>query len=280
MRRVYNILLCLAVALLTAACNRPRIIPEKELGQIFHDALLVNAYIQHNRAKMDKLDSMNIYEPVLAQYGYTPEDMQYTINDLSRRKSASLAKVADHMFTLLEQESEVHNAKIAKIDTIERVARRRYEKVVLHDTAIVAKTEADTSKLQIYIRNINKGGYRIEVDYTLDKEDKGIGRRYSARWMCGDSLIREITSSSISYRPNSKFQFDTWLTERDSLADRLLIDFTRFNLRKNRLPKTLLTINEIKVIHTPTNDDCLKQLFNEQSHMRIFADTMINLNLE
>jgi hypothetical protein len=278
MKRYIRIITSLLFAGTLLACNAPKIIPDRELGQIFHDAMLVNAFIQHNRQM--ELDSMNIYEPILAKYGYTKEDMHYTLNKITRQKSASLGNVADYMINTLTEESEKLNVKVAKMDTIESVARRRYEQILLRDTTIVATTEADTAKLQITVPHAQKGLYRLEVSYTLDKDDKGIGRRYYVDWMRGDSLVRNITNAPLIRGRKGKISVEAWLATGDSLADCMQIDFTRFNLKKNRLKKTPMTIHEIKVLYTPTIDESRERMLREQSHMRIFADTMINLKIE
>ncbi|MBE6200092.1 MAG: hypothetical protein E7138_07355 [Rikenellaceae bacterium] len=278
MKRTFNILTPLLLAAAMLSCNSPKLIPDRELGQIFHDAMLVNAYIQHNRQK--ELDSMNIYEPILARYGYSKEDMHYTLNKISRQKSASLGKVADYMINSLTAESDRLAEDVAKLDTIENVARRHFKKVIYQDTAIVAKVEADSALLQITIPHAEKGLYHIEANYTLDKEDKGIGRRYVVNWMDGnDERVREIANSPLTRGRKSRISLDAWLTQNDSLAEALTIDFTRFNLKKNRLKKTPLTIHDITITFTPDIHESRERLFREQSSMRIFSDTMLNLKL-
>ena len=279
MKKLYSILCLLLVASMLFSCRRARIIPDRQLGQIFHDAMLVNAYLQHKRNSVE-LDSMNIYEPILAKYGYTKEDMHYTLNNFARRKSASLNSVADVMINSLDNESDALNERVAVIDTIDNVARRRYIQTLLQDTAIVAEVEADSSLLQIVIPHAQKGNYRIEATYTLDKEDKGIGRRYAVSWMHDDSLIRDISNQPIARGRKGRVAFDAWLAEGDSAANCMKIDFTRFNLRKNRQKLTKLTIHDIKVTYTPPLDECIERLFAEQSQLRIFADTMLNLKIE
>ena len=240
--------------------------------------MLVNAYIQHNRQV--ELDSMNIYEPILAKYGYTKEDMHYTLNKISRQKSASLGNVADYMINTLTAESDVLAEKVAKLDTIDNVARRRYEQVLLRDTAIVATTEADSTKLQITVPHAQKGLYRINISYTIDKEDKGIGRRYSIDWMCGDSMVRNITNGTLIRGRKGRITAEAWLATSDSLADNIHIDLTRFNLKKNRLQKHPFTIHEIEVIYSLNLEDAQERLLREQSLMRIFSDTMLYLNID
>lgn len=260
------------------ACNSPKIIPDKVLANIFHDAMLVNAYLQQNPHM--KKDSLNFYEPIFAKYGYTTEDVHYTVNNFARRKSASLGNVTDRMAEVLRQQSDALHELVTKQDTIDNVAERRSTILLLHDTAIVAKTEADTALLQIAVRHARKGNYKITGYYTLDADDKGIGRRYGVSWRCGDSLLRSINSFPMLRGRRGSINIDVWLGENDTLADQLYIDFTRFNMRKHRLKKTPLTIHELKVTYSEHKDDALQRLFNQQSMMRIFADTMLNFRVD
>ena len=86
-------MLLAAVAALSG-CHRSKVIPEQELGAIFHDAMLVNAYVG---LKGVNIDSLNIYEPIFERYGYTTDDVRHTLNDFSRRKNARLGDVAELM---------------------------------------------------------------------------------------------------------------------------------------------------------------------------------------
>lgn len=275
MKRLYNILLTLGVAAALLACNSPKVIPDKTLGSIFHDALLVNAYLQQN--PQYKSDSLNIYEPIFAKYGYTTEDVHHTINNIARRKSASLGNVTNYMTKLMEEQSEALYTLVHKQDTIESVAKRRYGEVLYEDTTIVSKVAADSTRLQIVIPHAKTGVYQISGSYTLDKDDKGIGRRYGVSWMCDDSLIRTAGTFPLVRSRKTNFNATVTLYESDSLVNNLYIDFTRFTLKKNYIPKCLLTIHSIKVEYQPTLDEAVEMLFNEQSQLRIFADTMIKI---
>lgn len=278
MKRLYNALLTITLGIVMLGCNSPRVIPDKTLGKIFHDALLVNAYLQQNAHY--KNDSLNFYEPIFAKYGYTPEDMHHTINKIAGRKSSSLGNVTDYMTKLMEEQSDALHIQVTKQDTIESVATRRYKEIIYHDTTIVAKTEADTALVQISVHHAKRGVYRITGSYTIDREDKGIGRRYAISWKCGDSLIRDVTSNYMIKGRKSSFSAEVVLNESDSMADNLVIDFTRFNLKRNRLKKIPITIHELKVEYNLSKDEALERVFKEQSNLRIFADTMINLTLE
>ena len=81
MKRIVRISLCMFLLVLAGACARHKIIPDRKLAQIFHDAFLANAYIGSEQVD---IDSLNIYEPIFADYGYTTEDVYYTIGNSSK----------------------------------------------------------------------------------------------------------------------------------------------------------------------------------------------------
>ena len=103
-------------ALSTGACKRHTIIPDDELALIFHDAFLVNAYVKREA----KLDSLKVYEPIFARYGYTMADVQYTIGNFSKRKSARLGDVVEQAIVLLEREGKYYD-QIGRASCRERV---------------------------------------------------------------------------------------------------------------------------------------------------------------
>ena len=102
-----------------ASCNKPRVIPDDELADIFYDVYLTNAYV--DRQGID-LDSMMLYEPIFEKYGYTVEDLHLTINSFSKRKSARLSDAVEMAIQRLELESDLLNAQVADLDTINAIA--------------------------------------------------------------------------------------------------------------------------------------------------------------
>ena len=70
MKRFLRLAVSAAFVRLLSACARHKIIPDDTLAQIFHDAFLTNAYIGNGNVRTD---SLRIYEPIFARYGYTPD---------------------------------------------------------------------------------------------------------------------------------------------------------------------------------------------------------------
>lgn len=110
MKRLIRLFCLIAAATALGSCARDKVIPDEELARIFRDAYLINAYVSDRGVK---LDSLELYEPVFSRYGYTAEDVRYTIGNFSRRKSAKLSDVVEQSIRLLEEESATTSTKSA-----------------------------------------------------------------------------------------------------------------------------------------------------------------------
>ena len=274
MKRIISAFFLLG-ALLIVACNKPKEVPDKILGQIFHDAMLVNAYLNmHNDFK---LDSLNIYEPIFAEYGYTTEDVQYTINNFSRRKSIRLSDVAEYMISLLEQESSALADEVNRQDTIENVAARRFTRTILSDTTIVIAKDEDSLRMRYRLGNISPGFYTISGSYTLDSLDREPNRRMYIYFEREDSTRRAVVNGTLQRRRELTFNQEQTITEADSAIQSLVIDFFHYAREPKKRKVPLMTIHNVKVTYRPPIEECVEMLFREQSQMRIFSDSLINL---
>lgn len=275
MKRFFSLSLLLAV-IASVGCNKPRVIPDEVLSDIFRDAMLINAY--YNVKSDQSPDSLNIYEPVFARYGYTAEDVQYTVDNISRRKNARLGDVAERMIASLDERMQYLNRESAKLDTIENVTFRRYTRALLGDTTIVAKTAADSTKLRLYLYNIHPGYYRFTSLYSLDSLDKSAGRRYRIYFEREDSTRREFSEGSLMRRAETQINQNHLLIDSEDDIARLVIDFYHFDddmeKKKRTVPK--ITIHDIRVDYTPPAEYCMKRMLDEQTQMRIFSDTLIH----
>ncbi len=189
----------LALAVAAASCGRRgKIIPDDKLADIFRDVYLTNAYNQQHRAP--NLDSLNIYEPVFAKYGYTTEDVQLTIGNFAKRKSARLSDVVDRAIDMLDIQNRFYQRRIAIHDTIGEVARQRYMTVVYADSLIEVRRIADTSRLRIVIPVEIPGTYEVSYNYIVDSTDHNLNMRVS-QYLLDD---RNSQSASNSRRLRSR----------------------------------------------------------------------------
>lgn len=267
------ILTILVAAMTVVGCRRHKVIPDKELGEIFHDALLTNSYIDYRNLV---IDSLNIYEPIFERHGYTTDDVRYTIANFSRRKSARLSDVAEYMILLLDREARELNRQVTILDTIDNAARRFAARTLLADTMVRATAAADSSKLRFAIERIPAGDYRITARYSLDSLDRTPGRRLRVEWILPDSSRRTATSGTLQRGSGKTFSQTLTVGENDNYMG-MEIDFTRSAPTDARRQPLHMTVEELKVVYTPTAERSVDMLFERQAGLRIFSDTMINM---
>ena len=252
MKRFLRMAASAAFVLLLSACARHKIIPDDTLAQIFHDAFLTNAYIGSEGVKTD---SLRIYEPIFARYGYTTDDVHYTIGNFSKRKSARLGDVVERAIEMLEREGNV--------------ARRTFTRTVLADSLIRVGSLRDTARLSFTL-DVEPGEYSLSLKYLVDSLDRNqrglkgsvwLERRDSSRTNVYTTTLRRNREESFSRR------FTTDTTHR-----RLRIDFLTFNARPER---PSVTVTDLKVEYIPPTRTAVEKLYEQQLDIRIFADDFL-----
>ena len=262
MKHTFLAIFCASWALLAGSCARHTIIPDDELALIFHDAFLTNAYTGNRSAK---LDSLNLYEPIFAAYGYTTSDVQYTIGNFSKRKSARLGDVVERAIALLEAEGKVYNREVAILDTIDNVARRTFTRRVHYDSLIRVRTLRDTSRLRFSI-DVRPGEYDFRLKYLVDSLDVNRGLR-GATWM-----VRRDSSRSSNYTFFLRRDRPETFTRRftvDSTIAELHLDFAVF---REKPARPSITLRDVEVKYIPPTDAAVDSLYLQQLPVRIFAD--------
>lgn len=176
MKRVITKLLVAAVtAVSVVCCSRQRVIPDAELAMIFHDAFLANAFLANERVLSDTVD---VYGPIFEKYGYTVEDVQYTIGNFSKRKSARLSDVVNAAMLSLDKENIAYRTRVAALDTIDAIGRRRFEKTVYTDTLVMIRKAKDTVGTVVTIPVEEAGDYEVSFRYRLDSADRNNNLRF------------------------------------------------------------------------------------------------------
>lgn len=270
-----RILILAAAALLGAlptACTRHTIIPDDKLALIFHDAFLANAYTAGGRVR---LDSLNLYEPIFASYGYTTRDVQYTIGNFSKRKSARLGDVVEDAIDLLEAEGKIYNRRVAILDTIDNVARRTFTRTVLSDSLIRVRSLADTARLHLVL-DVEPGEYVLSMKYRVDSLDRNERGLKSVMWLERRADSARMVPYSMTLRRNYRENFTRRFTA-DSTHSRLHLALLNFNAEPKR---PSVTISDLKVEFTPPTAAAVEQLYDRQLDIRIFADDFLRAALQ
>lgn len=266
MRRIVTFLLILVAVGNLLGCKRHIIIPDDTLADIFHDAFITNAYIDNQSVN---IDSLRVYESIFNHYGYTADDVIYTIGNFSRRKSARLGMVVEQAISRLEEESQVYAKKVVILDTIRDVAVRTYTRKLYEDTLIQARRRADSTLLRVVIEPIKPGNYIIT--YTAECEDDLEKYERRAQLYFEDEDGIHYHPSYITVRKSMRIN-RTMVAKSDNYR-RLVLELGNYKDRDKRRPKKQhLDIRDLKVVYKPTDDLAIDSLFEHHLPIKIFAD--------
>ena len=203
---------------LLLACSGYKIIPDEQLALIFHDAFLSNAYMQHRGMRPD---SLNLYEPIFAKYGYTTADVQYTIGNFSKRKSARLSDVVEQAIKLLETEAEHLDREVSILDTIDNVARRTFRRTLYADSLVRVTRLRDTARLRFVFDSIRPGDYTIAFDYLIDSLDENTQLRASVWFERADDRRVNVSPTYLTRRRAAEYRREM---KADTSMRRLVLD--------------------------------------------------------
>lgn len=256
---------CLLLSILLAgSCSRHKIIPDGELAQIFHDAFLTNAYLNAERVSSD---SLRLYEPIFARYGYTTEDVYNTIGNFSKRKSARLGDVVERAIDMLEEEGKVYDREVAILDTIDHVAQRTFTRAVVSDSLIRVTSLRDTSRLNLTV-DLSPGEYRLSLEYRIDSLDRNTSHEIRGiMWVERSNGVRD-NLYSIPLRRNRTEHLSRRFTV-DTMHRKLRISLLNFSGAPQR---PSITVSDLKVEYIPRKEEAVEQLYEQQLAIRIFAD--------
>lgn len=269
MKRLFAVLLLLMM-LLPTACKRHTVIPDDELALIIHDAFLTNAYID---TKSVQTDSMNLYAPIFARYGYTTEDVQYTIGNFSKRKSARLSDVVEAAIDLLEEEGKYYDREVRILDTIRQVALRSMTQLVVNDTLIQVRTLRDTARLQFLIP-VEVGEYEVSYEYEIDSLDrnKRLQRRFWVDMKKGTRDHIQLTTLRRNTKDRVVRKYRT-----DTTAKQLHLDLIHFP-EKAKQPS--ITVRNLTIKYTPIEKEAIRQFYEQQMNLRIFSNHFLRATRE
>ena len=258
------------ISLVVGGCKSHQIIPDDELALIFHDAFLANSYLDRGNPKRD---SLLLYEPIFNRYGYTTEDVRYTMGNFSKRKSARLGDVVELAISMLEEEGERLDKVVADLDTVNQVARRKTERLYYRDSLVKVSRLRDTTRLKVVLDSIPMGDYRIESRYLVDSLDKNLSHRVQC-WMerSDESRVGLVVAQ---LRRGGEQRFERMLTA-DSSVRRLVIDFWPM-LRNQKRKQPHITLYELTVTRILPEEEAVESLYRREMDIRIFADDLLNL---
>ncbi|MBQ5352869.1 MAG: DUF4296 domain-containing protein [Alistipes sp.] len=268
MKRVLIITLTL---LCIVSCARKKEIDDQTLAKIFSEAYISNAYLGINYFN---IDSVQIYEPILERYGYTPEDLRYTIGNFSRRKSAQLGRVLKDAEEQIKVFADIYEKEVVILDTIKNVAVRSMQRVVCKDSLISVKKLADTSKLKLVVEPLQPGMYSIRYRYTCEREkfkEKGKSKELSLRGAINIETNNGIHKNNYSYNLRDEENIRRTITT-DTASKRLVITIAKTADQSKKMKKPNVTVTDLVIEYTPEENLAIDSLFKRYIDIKIFDD--------
>ncbi len=247
------------------SCSRRTTIPDNELALIFRDAFLANAYVLDMKTKVD---SVQVYQPIFDKYGYSAEDVAYTVGSFSKRKSARLSDVVEQAIKMLTASSEYYKAEAVILDTIDNIARRTARRVIYFDSLVEYHAIADTTGLRIEFDSLAEGDYKISFDYLIDSIDTNRSSYRTQTWAqpYGTTLKKGVTTTNL--RKKVEASYDRTISIDTMTHTYVLMLAESFEVKR----KPHVTFSNIKVEYTPKTEQAVEELFRKELDIRVFGD--------
>lgn len=253
--------------LLAVACSgRPRVIPNDTLSDIFMDMFLVNAYTQQN-LRMN-LDSIDVYEPVLNDYGYSTRDFTHTLANFTKRKSAKLGPVIDSANNKLDRMLASLNDRIETEKMIDSIADAHTRVLIYSDSLIRVAALADTARLTVRVPVGPTGRYEIKYSYRQDTSDMntGLQNRHTLYDAAGQVVTSTVQRVARSHRSTD---YSTML-DAGGKADSLEVRFAGYAANTRLKPD--FTVELLDIYRYPAKEEARKEFMRKWFDPRIVID--------
>ncbi len=261
-----KIILSALTLLAFLSCTKRTVIPDAELSLIFRDAFLVNAYIFDSKTNFDTLQ---VYQPIFDRYGYSVEDVAYTVGSFSKRKSARLSDVVERSISLLEQQESYYRAESVILDSIDKKALRAAKQQFFYRDRVEFYSMQDTVDLRIELLDLPAGEYNISFGYQVDSLDNNTSNYRTMSWVelpDSTSTRKGVSTSYLRKRTNETFKRKI---DFDTATSKFVIMLAE-SFEAKRTPH--ITFQDVTVDYTPNVEVAVDQLFKNKLKIRIFAD--------
>ncbi|MFR9650500.1 MAG: DUF4296 domain-containing protein [Rikenellaceae bacterium] len=266
----------LVAAMTCGGCRGRTTISDDVLARIFHDAFLSNAYVTTYSLK---LDSLRLYEPIFNSYGYTTEDVQYTLGNFAMRKSARLGDVVESAISMLERRGVQLDKEVAILDRVDEIVKERADEIVLGDSLISVTKLEDTTRLQLAINHPRQGLYRMKLEYSISCPD--VPAVFRMEWRSeslltgeaadgGDSVLVRTTRTTQMRKAKSQ-KLESTLNVGDSI-DRVVIELVK---SKGVKSDPNIEIANLTIMREPSKEDASMEIFNRIVDINIFSDELL-----
>lgn len=259
------IFLAVFTAMSLCSCKGYKQIPEDTLADIFRDMYKVNAYMDRNSVNL-KLDSVDIYGPLINTYGYTTSDFTNTLTEAAKRKSFRITDIVEAAIKRLEAERDALVEMVRIEEIIDSTAFAVSRSEIYADSLITIRSVADSAKMKVKIPlDGAQGKIEITYNYTLDSLDRN--KDLTNRHVILNDKGVTRSSTTLKLLPGRRRAYNTTLSAMEDASE---LEITLGNYPDN--PKRMhLTIDSLKVVHQPALKEA-HEVLSRQYTYRLLID--------
>ena len=254
------------------ACSGPKQIPDGELKAIISESVFTDSYLGNVRENYMR-DTVTYLEPILKKYGYTVEDMRYTIRKLSLRKSSVLPVIIQEIADEFESQRKIYQYKSDISKKWDDWALDFSKKILFLDSAEVT-TLKELEKLRVTIPMNRSGDYDVYLKYKIDTLDKN--RNHLLYYNIFDSV-----------RPYNNFNGSIWLLKDSRIHtsktkqtvdawkyNTLTVDFVYFG-RNQTKEKPYVTVDTMRIVYYPPIEEARRKFIEHWFYFKLKPDKFV-----
>ena len=239
------------VALLVGGCAKRVVISDDDLKRITREMYLANAFADYEKIGTDSLD---IYSPILARYGYTEQDFFNTLASFSKRKSARLSHIIEGAISSLEGLSEGYARKLRNLRYIDSLAKAECSYEVMFVERIAVSKMKDTTRLHINLPVRDEGEYVVTFNYLIDTLDKNLRLQTDHALYANDTLRTFINRANLT-REKRESATMTIKPKKGAVEYRLtLADYA------SREDEPHITFDSLRIVYLPPTHEALAHM--------------------
>lgn len=231
------LLISFMALLFCSSCGkRPKTIPVQEFKEIFIKASIADSYLNLNTG-IYKRDTLRFFEPILNSYGYTIEDLEYTIQKHALRKSDVISVIMDMASQDISAMMDKYNEAAESNLNWMKLAKSSLRDTILIVDSVRIKTFKDIDSAVYSLKNLVDGEYVIKYKYYIDSLDKNISHNMII------TMLDTATNASMGTMKNS-----LWLNKYGDINKKREAKVTRIikNNNYNRMDIKLINIGSDK----------------------------------
>ncbi len=268
--RVYILIVSL-VLILGSSCSKKReYIPDDDLREIILESVVADMYLRTIGTHNIKNDTVSIFLPILDDYGYTYDDMDYTIERMMSRKSNVFGQLMDKVVADVKELRE----RYEYISSLGRNWRKKVTNEVI-DTlffspdSIRIRGKEDLKMLNYRLPLTGAKEYLISFNYQILPQDSNSSRYVVYNY--SDSLSgEEYAGSNLWLSKSQKMtKFSRTISVRGG-RKRNMIDIRILSYSSNKdylsdygLKSMDIYIDSVTIMSRPDYEIASDRLFNE-----------------